>query len=301
MAHPALRQAIEKGETVIAPSVYDAITARLVRYLGYNYLYCPGSQTGAMLGTSEPLTTVTQMAEVGRTVGRGVRHDLPVILDAGAGFGEPVHVMQAVKTLELAGVTAIHIEDQFYPKRASYHKGLEHIVPMDVYQQRLEYAVKARMSKDFLIIGRNDGLRAAPDAWLPEGGNREEAVKRAHAAIEVGVDILFVLGMRDNEDYKYLRSQVKDFPMMAIMGGGRTVSDYESMGYQVLVSTVNTLGASLNALRATYQNILDTGRPLEVDPESVQEMRDITNKLLDMDEKWRVEDATTEAATAGSR
>jgi methylisocitrate lyase len=301
MAHPRLRQALEKGETVVAPSVYDAITARLIRYLGYEYLYCPGSQTGAVLGTSEPLTTVTQMADIGRTVVKGVRNELPVLLDAGAGFGEPVHVTQAVQTLELAGITAIHIEDQFYPKRASYHKGLEHIVPIDVYQQRLEYAVKARSSRDFLIIGRNDGMRAAPDPWLPEGGNRDEAVKRAHAAIEAGVDILFILGVRDDDDYKYLRSQIKDVPMMAIMGGTRSINDFSSWGYQVLVSTVNTLGASLAALRATYQSILDTGRPLEVDPEKAQEMREITNVLLDMEGKWRVEDATTEAAAAAAR
>jgi methylisocitrate lyase len=209
--------------------------------------------------------------------------------------------MQAVQTLELAGITAIHIEDQFYPKRASYHKGLEHIVPIDVYQQRLEYAVKGRASRDFLIIGRNDGMRAAPDPWLPEGGNREEAVKRAHAAVEAGADVLFILGVRDTEDDKYLRSQVKDVPMMAIMGGNRSIADFEGMGYQILVSTVNTLGASLNALRATYQSILDTGRPLEVDPDQAQEMRNITNALLDMDEKYRVEDATTEAAAAAAR
>src|SRR5262245_4268601 len=115
MANPKLRIALEKGETVMAPGIYDAATARLMRYLGFKSLYVPGSQTGTVLGTTEPLTTLTHMAEVGRTVERAVRGTMPVILDAGAGYGEPVHVMQTVRTLELAGLSAIHIEDQFYP------------------------------------------------------------------------------------------------------------------------------------------------------------------------------------------
>ena len=177
MANPELRRTLERGEMVVAPGAYDAITARLLRHLGFKTLAVPGSQTGMVLGTSEPLTTVTQMAMVGETVVKGVRGELPVILDAGAGFGDPVHVMNTVEVLEDAGITAIHIEDQVYPKRVSYHRGREHVVPIDVYQQRMEYATKARRSRDFLIIGRNDGYHAV------EGGTREEAVKRAHAAI----------------------------------------------------------------------------------------------------------------------
>ena len=87
--------------------------------MGFKALYIPGSQTGTVLGTPEPLTTLTQMAQVGETVAKGMRFELPVILDAGTGFGDPVHVMNAVQTLEDAGITAIHIEGQFYPKRVS--------------------------------------------------------------------------------------------------------------------------------------------------------------------------------------
>ncbi|HLF77108.1 MAG TPA: isocitrate lyase/phosphoenolpyruvate mutase family protein, partial [Dehalococcoidia bacterium] len=101
MANPKLRLALENGETVMAPGIYDAATARLMRYLGFEYLYVPGSQTGTVLATTEPLTTLTHMADVGRTVERACRGELPVILDAGAGFGEPIHVMQTVRTLEL--------------------------------------------------------------------------------------------------------------------------------------------------------------------------------------------------------
>ena len=130
MANAKMRQTLELGGMVVAPGAYDIPTARLMQQLGFEALYVGGSQTGTVLGTTEPLTTVTQMADVGRTVARACREEMPVILDAGAGFGDPVHVMYTVEVLEAAGVTAIHIEDQFFPKRVSYHRGLEHVVPI---------------------------------------------------------------------------------------------------------------------------------------------------------------------------
>ncbi len=86
MANPKLRQTLEKGGMAVAPGAYDIPTARLMQHLGFEYLYVGGSQTGTVLGTTEPLTTVTQMAEVGRIVAKACRETLPVILDAGPPF-----------------------------------------------------------------------------------------------------------------------------------------------------------------------------------------------------------------------
>ena len=149
-----------------------------------------------------------------------------------------------------------------------------------------------------MIIGRNDGFRAAPDPWLPDGGSREEAVKRAHAAIEVGVDIILVIGVREKEDFQYFRSQIKDIPMMALLGYGPVgLKDFEDIGHQVVVTPTTTITASLAAIHDTYENVMKTGHPLPID--NAEEMRDITNKLLYMDEKWAVEAATTESESAG--
>ena len=290
MPNPNMRRDLEAGRMVVAPGAYDAITARLFRHMGFKTLYIPGSQTGTVLGTTEPLTSLTQMAQVGETVAKGVRYDLPVILDAGAGFGEPVHVMHAVETLEDAGITAIHIEDQFYPKRVSYHRGLEHIVPIDVYQQRLEYALKARRSRDFLIIARNDGIRAI------EGGSQEEAVRRAHAAMELGVDVIMPLGVRDREQYEYLRREIKDIPMLALAGiGPLGVKEFESIGYQVVIYPGTTIGSALNGIVHAYKDVLETGH-VNVSQEEGDAARDLTNTLLRFDDLWEVEAATTEGA-----
>ena len=290
MPNPNMRRDLEAGRMVVAPGAYDAITARLFRHMGFKTLYIPGSQTGTVLGTTEPLTSLTQMAQVGETVAKGVRYDLPVILDAGAGFGEPVHVMHAVETLEDAGITAIHIEDQFYPKRVSYHRGLEHIVPIDVYQQRLEYALKARRSRDFLIIARNDGIRAI------EGGSQEEAVRRAHAAMELGVDVIMPLGVRNREQYEYLRREIKDIPMLALAGiGPLGVKEFESIGYQVVIYPGTTIGSALNGIVHAYKDVLETGH-VNVSQEEGDAARDLTNTLLRFDDLWEVEAATTEGA-----
>ena len=288
MAHPAMRQALEKGEMVVAPGAYDAITARLFRHMGFKALYIPGSQTGTVLGTSEPLTTVTQMAQVGETVAKGVRFELPVILDAGAGFGDPVHVMNAVETLEDSGITAIHIEDQYFPKRVSYHRGLEHIVPIDIYQQRIEYALKARRSKDFLIIGRNDGLRAV------EGGSREEAVRRAHAALELGVDAIMIVGVHTEEEYRHFRREIKDIPLVALASPGPLgTRDFEAFGHQIVIYPGTTIGSALGGIYDAYRTVTDTGL-INMTEESNTKQRQLIAVLLEFEKKWEVESATTE-------
>ena len=265
MANSKMRRTLEAGGMVVAPGAYDVPTARLMQSIGFEYLYVGGNQSGVVMGIPEPFETVTLMADIGRTVARACREELPVILDASAGFGEPVHVMYTVESMEAAGVTAIHIEDQFFPKRVSYHRGLEHVVPIDVYQQRIEYALKARKSRDFLIIARTDGARATADTWLPEGGSREEAVRRAHAARELGVDALMILGKFSRDDFAYLRSQVKDIPLVGLISSHAhtvlSVEEFRNLGYQIILFNRTTIVASLNAVNGLYRHLMKEGRP----------------------------------------
>ena len=291
MPRPELRHMLERGETVLAPGVWDAITARLIKHLGFKCLYIPGSGTGVVMGESEPLTTLTQTTMVAERASEGVGDELPVIVDVMCGYGNPIHVQSTVTTLEDAGATAIHIEDQLYPGRAHYFRGLEHVVSLAEYQQRIEYAVKARRSRDFLIIARNDVYHAV------EKGTREDAVKRAHAALEVGADAIFITGDQGVDDLRYFRREVKDVPM-AVVGGagpsGLSVDDYKSMGYQIILY-IATINASLRAIRDTYLKVKESGYLPEVSQEQVGEVRDLINGLLGFEEKWAVEASTTEA------
>ena len=290
MPRPELRQMLERGETVMAPAVWDAITARLMRHLGFKCLYIPGSGTGVVMGESEPLTTLTETAMVAERASEGVGDELPVIVDVMCGYGNPIHIQLTVRTLEDAGATAIHCEDQLYPGRAHYFRGVEHVVSLDEYQQRIEYAVKARRSKDFLIIARNDVYHAV------EKGTREDAVKRAHAALEVGADAIFITGDHGVEDLQYFRREVKDVPMTVVSAGpsAMSVDQCKNLGYQIILY-IATINASLRAIRDTYLRVKETGYLPEVPQEQADEMRNLTNTLLGFEEKWAVEAATTEA------
>ena len=290
MPRPELRQMLERGETVLAPAVWDAITARLMRHLGFKCLYIPGSGTGVVMGESEPLTTLTETAMVAERASEGVGDELPVIVDVMCGYGNPIHIQLTVRTLEDAGATAIHCEDQLYPGRAHYFRGVEHVVSLDEYQQRIEYAVKARRSKDFLIIARNDVYHAV------EKGTREDAVKRAHAALEVGADAIFITGDQGVEDLRYFRREVKDVPMTVVSAGpsGLSVDQCKSLGYQIILY-IATINVSLRAIRDTYLRVKETGYLPEVPQDQADEMRNLTNTLLGFEEKWAVEAATTEA------
>jgi 2-methylisocitrate lyase-like PEP mutase family enzyme len=133
-----LRERLRQGETIVAPGAYDPISARVVQFLGFPAVYTGGYITGAHTTITEPLLTLTEQVEVAHKVVRAV--NLPVLADAGAGYGDPLHVMRCVREFEAAGIAGIHIEDQVYPKRASYHKGLEHIIALEEFQERLTYA-----------------------------------------------------------------------------------------------------------------------------------------------------------------
>jgi methylisocitrate lyase len=148
-ARQQLRAMLQGGETIAAPGAYDPLSARVVQSLGFRAIYTGGYMTGAHTAITEPLLTLTEQVDVAKKVVHTT--DLPVITDAGAGYGDPLHVMRCVREFEAAGLAAIHLEDQVYPKCASYHKGLEHIVPMDEFVERMTYALQARRDPDFLI------------------------------------------------------------------------------------------------------------------------------------------------------
>ena len=178
----SLRARLQRGETIAAPGAYDPLSARVVQALGFAAVYTGGYMTGAHTSITEPLLTLTEQVEVAQKVAHAV--DLPVITDAGAGYGDPLHVMRCVREFEAAGIAGIHIEDQVYPKRASYHKGLEHIVPLQEFVERMSYALKARRDPDFLIIGRTDAFSASKGvvkSWSVGDDPQRTWCRRHHA------------------------------------------------------------------------------------------------------------------------
>jgi methylisocitrate lyase len=236
-----LREALER-DVVFAPSCYDPLTARLAEQAGFPAVALGGYALGAHLATSEPLLGLEEVCRITRYVTAAVK--IPVIVDGGAGWGDALHTMRTVRELEKAGASAIHIEDQVFPKRTHYHRGVEHVVPLDQILAKLEWAVKARSAEDFLLIGRTDALRT--DGY-------DEAVRRARAFLDVGCDMVMVFpeNARQAEDIVrdiggptvYVNSAANRF--------GRPVLDIDQlrrMGYKMCIDSSTVICAAFEAV-----------------------------------------------------
>jgi 2-methylisocitrate lyase-like PEP mutase family enzyme len=288
----SLRERLQRGETIVAPGAYDPISARVVQSLGFSAVYTGGYVTGAHTAITEPLLTLTDQVEVARKVAQAV--PLPVLADAGAGYGDPLHVMRCVREFEAAGIAGIHIEDQVYPKRASYHKGLEHIVPMEEFTERLTYALRARQDADFLIIGRTDAFSAVE-------GSREELVRRGLALRELGVDAVMPRGVRRKDDLAFFRQAVPEVPLLVIAGADDiSVQEYAALGYQIIIYATTPIVVAVNALLEAYQHLHHTGL-LNLTAQQVADIRTRVEALIDLPAFYQIEAETTERQRAGNR
>jgi methylisocitrate lyase len=280
-----LKNRLKSGQTIVAPGAYDPISARVVQSLGFDTIYTGGYMSGAHLAVTEPLMTLTEQAEVGARVARSV--NLPVICDADAGYGEPVHAMHTVRTFEKAEVAGIHIEDQFFPKRASYHAGLEHVIPLDDFLDKMKYALQARTDPDFLIIGRTDAFTAVE-------GDMNEAIRRGNALRDLGLDVVMPRGVRQKHDLATFRKGVPNIPLLVIAGTDDiTVKEYQDLGYQVIIYATTPIVAAINGLKGVYQSLKETGH-IGINAQQVAAMRAEVEALISLPEYQRVEAETTE-------
>ena len=280
-----LRGRLDSGEQIVAPGAYDPISARLVQSLGFDTIYCGGYISGAHLAVTEPLMTMTEQLSVAERVVKSV--PLPVICDADAGYGDPVHAMHTVRSFEAAGIAGIHIEDQFFPKRASYHAGLEHVIPMEEFLQKMSYALQARIDPDFLIVGRTDAFTAVE-------GDMDEAIRRGNALRDLGVDLVMPRGVRQREDLATFRRGVPNVPLMVIAGADDiTVQEYQDLGCQFVIYATSAIIAAVEGYRRIYQSLKDTGH-IGINAQQVASMRAEVEALISLPEYQRVEAETTE-------
>jgi 2-methylisocitrate lyase-like PEP mutase family enzyme len=183
-----LDAALAGGPPVVGPLTLDPLTARLAEDLGYGAGYLSGGALGYQLAVSEALLTITELAETCRRM--TVRSSLPIVVDGGVGFGDPVHVQRAMWEFEAAGAAAVELEDQVAPKRVSHHRGVEHLVPVGEMVDKIAAAVETRSDPDFLVIARTGAVRH-------EGF--EAALDRLERYREAGADLLLLFPTTDEE------------------------------------------------------------------------------------------------------
>src|SRR5947207_6124176 len=175
-----LRELIASGEFLYMPSAATPLEGRLAEAAGTPLVYTGGYVSGASRAITEPLLTMDEQVRIAGEVARAV--GVPLVADAGAGFGEPLHTMRTVREFAAAGVAGIHIEDQLFPKRVHYHAYQVHAIPLAEFVAKIRYACRQRdeTDSDFVIIARSDTCREL---------GLDEAIGRINAAAEVGADL----------------------------------------------------------------------------------------------------------------
>ena len=248
-----LRTLLSGDGMVVAPGVYDGITARLVELAGFSAAYMTGAGTSLSQGYPDlGLLTLTEMVSNAAVITRTI--DLPLIADADTGYGNELNVTRTVREYERAGVAGMHLEDQVSPKRCGHLAGKE-VVARDEYIAKIRAAVAARQDAHFVIIARTDSRAVL---------GLEEAVRRANAALGAGADIAFVEAIPSLEELAAVPQRVNGPCLLNVVQGGKTpevnLLEAQAMGYRLailpslLLSTMmETAQSVLTALKATHQ------------------------------------------------
>ena len=243
----ALRERLATGDLLRFPGAFNPLSARLIQDKGMEGVYISGAVLSADLGLPDiGLTSVTEVAGRSQQIARMT--DLPALVDADTGFGEPMNVARTVQSLEDAGVAGLHIEDQVNPKRCGHLEG-KAVVDVDTAVRRIRAAVDARRDPNLLVMARTD-VRAV------EG--LDAALDRARRLVDAGADAVFPEAMEDLSELEAVRAAV-DVPVLANMTEfGRsplwTTRQLADVGVNIVIYPVSLLrlamGAAERALEA---------------------------------------------------
>jgi len=246
------RAALESGRLQRFPGAFSPLVAKLVAELGFDGVYVSGAVLSADLGLPDiGLTTLTEVSARGAQIA-GVT-DLPTLIDADTGFGEPMSAARTVTVLEDAGLAGCHLEDQENPKRCGHLDG-KAVVPASDMVKRLQAAISARRDPNFIICARTDAAGI-------EGISA--AIDRAKAYADAGADLVFTEALHTPAKFDQFRAAV-DVPLLANMtefGKSQllTAQQLSDIGYNVVIYPVTTLRLAMCAVEAGLREIADTG------------------------------------------
>ena len=246
-----LKARLSQADIVLAPGVYDALSALIAEQSGFEALYLSGASIAyTRLGRSDVgLTTYTEVADTLARITERVA--LPVIVDADTGFGNALNVMRTVKGFERAGAAMIQIEDQTFPKRCGHLDG-KSVVAVGEMDGKLKAALDARTSSSTLILARTDALQV-------EG--LDAAFERAQAYLDCGVDALFIEALRTPEQMAAACQRFGNkVPLLANMvEGGKTpvqsATELQTHGFRIAIFPGGTARAVAHTLQGYYASL----------------------------------------------
>jgi 2-methylisocitrate lyase-like PEP mutase family enzyme len=240
------RDLILGDDLVVAPLTLNPIMARLAEDAGFKAIYLGGGSMGWLKCITEANLALPEMIEVAveiRTVCQ-----LPIVLDAGGGWGDPVHMHRTIAMSQAAGIAAIEIEDQLLPRRVEHHVGIDHLIPAELMLEKIAEARAARSDENFVIIARTNARRAF---------DLDEALRRAEAFHRAGADMLFV-HTRSPDELRIVGERLPPPLMMFAPPDGFNGFDFSprdlaGLGYRLAASSGTAFAAMIKAVRQSYE------------------------------------------------
>ena len=267
-----LRQMIESGDMIVAPFVLNALHAKIAESVGFGAVYMTGAGTAAERGFPDVgLLTMTEMVANAKYIANAV--DVPVICDADTGYGNPLNVRRAVREYEAAGVAAIHLEDQLFPKKCGFFEGKQ-VIPAEEHVQKIKAALDARTDPDFVVIARCDAY--AVTGW-------EDTVRRCHAYVEAGADMVFVDGIKSEADIQNYARDMAALPRM-YNGDLMNTNDVAALGYKLMICG-STIWLIYQQVKESFEELKNNGA---VNPARYGTRWDVAD-LLGLDQVYELE------------
>ena len=251
---PKLKELIAGSELIVAPVALNPIMARLAEAAGFKAIYLSGGSLGWLKCVTEANLTLAELAAVALDMRAACA--LPIVLDAGGGFGDPVHVHHTIALTEAAGFAAIEIEDQLLPRRVEHHVGIDNLIDADLMVDKIKEAIAASAGSRLVIIARTNARRVH---------GLDDAVRRGEAFHRAGADMLFIY-TRDAEEMRFVGERLPAPLMTFAPPDGFAAfplspSDLFRLGYRIAASSGTSFAALYKAVRQSMeclaQNRLD--------------------------------------------
>jgi len=239
-----LRELLAQPDLLVAPGAYDALSARLIAQAGFPAVYMTGFGTAASTLGQPDVGLLTMSEMVSRAAAlAAVVGDRPLIADADTGYGNPINVRRTIREYERAGVAAVHIEDQIWPKKCGHMEGKQ-VIPVDEMVQKIRAAVDARQDPDFVIIARTDANAVYGLA---------DALHRGRAYREAGADVIFIEAPRSIEELRTIAQAFPDVPLLFNWAESDktpllSLEETHALGFKLVIFPVSLLFAATRTL-----------------------------------------------------
>lgn len=282
MTAQGFRQSILADEMVVAPDVFNAMSATFAEEAGFEAMYLGGYATGISKGLAEPLLTMAEMRDRARTITSVT--DVPLFVDGNAGYGGPAHTYRTVQEFARAGVAGLFIEDQVVPKELDYHSGEIDVLDADEMVEKIRAAVRAReeMDEDIVLFARTDVYHKG----RREVETMEDAVERINTYLDAGAEVA-ILYPETPEEAEYALEHVEGplkYSAAEYKDWSPSMETLEAMGFALTNTSNSATAATANVLREFYGDLAETGELNTQTGEEMAEARAYIQETLDFSE-----------------